>query len=188
MEERNRRTALPAHDENEEGTLALADDRLVSIRPIRPTDAAALQAFHRTLSSRSVYLRFFGLVPELSDERADYFTHLDGVNRFALVALDPEAPDAIIAVVRFDREAGTDRAEYAAAVSDRWQGHGLGLALTRRLVRAALRRGVHCFFANVLPENARMLHLFRGLGLPERSTWDGSSVRIEIDLTPMQPG
>jgi hypothetical protein len=30
----------------------------------------------------------FGAKPELTDRRAGYFTHVDGVNRFALVALD----------------------------------------------------------------------------------------------------
>lgn len=45
--------------------------------------------------------------------------NVDGMHRFALVALDPERPQEIIAVVSFDREGDTDRAEYAAAVEDR---------------------------------------------------------------------
>src|SRR3712207_7911837 len=61
-----------------------------------------------------------------------YTTLFRSMNRFALVALDPERPEEIIAVVSFDREGTTDRAEYAAAVEDRWQGKGLGLALTRQ--------------------------------------------------------
>jgi RimJ/RimL family protein N-acetyltransferase len=115
-------------------------------------------------------------------ERANYFTHLDGTNRFALVALDPEQPDAIIAVVRFDRDGGTDRAEYAAVVADRWQGQGLGLALTRRLIAAAGRRGIRRFYALVLPENARMFHLFRDLHLPEHRSWNDGNVCVEITL------
>jgi len=65
--------------------------------------------------------------------------NVDGMHRFALVALDPERPQEIIAVVSFDREGDTDRAEYAAAVEDRWE--GVGIALTRRLIEGALKRG-----------------------------------------------
>lgn len=48
------------------------------IRPIRPDDTAALQAMHRGLSSRTVYQRFFALLPELAADQAYRFTHVDG--------------------------------------------------------------------------------------------------------------
>jgi hypothetical protein len=121
------------------GSVELLDGTRISYRAIVPDNAAALQKFHHRLSERSIYLRFFSAKPELSDRKAGYFTNVDGVNRFALVALDPEHPEEIIAVVSFDREGNTDRAEYAAAVEDRWQGKGLGLALTRCLIEAALK-------------------------------------------------
>jgi GNAT superfamily N-acetyltransferase len=132
-------------------------------------------------------LRFFGAKPELSDRKAGYFTNVDGINRFALVALDPERPEEIIAVVSFDREEDTDRAEYAVAVEDRWQGKGLGLALTRCLIEAALRRGVRVFTGVVLPENARMLNLLRDLRLPERLRYGGGVKYVEIDLSEKAP-
>ncbi|MDQ6603644.1 MAG: GNAT family N-acetyltransferase [Chloroflexota bacterium] len=168
-------------DTAEEGTLVLADGAIVPFRPICPDDAAALQAFHAGLSVQSVYFRFFGFVLELTAERARYFTDLDGTNRFALVALDPTEPETIIAVVRYDREAGTDRSEYAAIITDRWQGRGLGLALTQRLIAAARRRGVHHLYALVLSENNRMLHLLRDLHLPEHAALKDGSVRVELD-------
>ena len=91
-------------------------------------------------------------------------------------------------MVSFDREGSTQRAEYAAEVEDRWQGRGLGLALTRRLIEAALKRGVRTFTAIVLPQNRGMLHLFRDLGLPERLRYDyeDGTDYVEIDLSPPQ--
>ncbi len=166
----------------DQGTITLADGTMIPFRPIRPGDSGALQAFHRTLSEQSIYLCFFGFLRELTAEQAHYFTHLDGINRFALIALDPATPDTILAVVRFDREGGTDRAEYAAVVADRWQGHGLGLALTWQLIAAARRRGIGCFFALVLPENAPMFHLFKDLHLPEQRTWNDGNMCVEIAL------
>jgi L-amino acid N-acyltransferase YncA len=84
--------------------------------------------------------------------------------------------------VSFDREGTTERAEYAAEVEDRWQGRGLGLALTRRLIDAALKRDVTVFTAVVLPENKRMLHLLRDLGLPERLRYEDGVEYVEIEL------
>src|SRR5215208_537179 len=129
---------------------------------------------------------FLPAKPELSNKKAGYFTTVDGMNRFALVAVDPERPQEIIGVVSFDREGTTERAEYAAEVADRWQGRGLGMALTRRLIGAALKRGVRTFIGIVLPENTRMLHLFRDLGLPERSRYEDGTDYVEIDLSPPQ--
>ena len=92
----------------------------------------------------------------------------------------------LVAVVRFDREPGTDRAEYAAVVADRWQGHGLGREMTLRLIAAARRKGVRRLYAFVLPENARMLGLLRDLGLPERIRFADGVDRVEVDLVDYQ--
>jgi RimJ/RimL family protein N-acetyltransferase len=169
------------------GTIELNDGTFVSFRPILPADASALQRFHARLSKQSIYLRFFSYQPRLSDTQARYFTELDGVRRFALVALDPLEPGEIAGVVRFERDPETDRAEYAAVIADRWQGRGLGLALTRQLIDSARQRGICSLYALVLYENARMLNLLRDLGLPERMTMEQEVERIEILLCPSVP-
>src|SRR4051812_29881576 len=172
--------------EEDSDSVELPDGTSIDYHAIAPDNASALQRFHHRLSERSIYLRFFAAKPELSDREAGYFTNLDKINRFALVAVDPERPEEIIAVVSFDREGTTERAEYAAEVEDGWQGRGLGLALTRRLVEAALKRDVITFTAIVLPQNRGMLHLLRDLGLPERSRYEDGADYIEIDLSPPQ--
>jgi GNAT superfamily N-acetyltransferase len=170
--------------EEDSGSVELLDGTSVSYHAIAPENASALQRFHHRLSQRSIYLRFFAAKPELSDRKAGYFTNVDGINRFALVAVDPEREGEIIAVVSFDREGTTDRAEYAAAVADRWQGRGLGLALTRRLIEAALKRDVRVLTGVVLFENKRMLSLLKDLGLPERLRYEDGIEYVEIDLSP----
>jgi GNAT superfamily N-acetyltransferase len=168
--------------EEDSGTVELPDGTSVPYRAIAPDNAAALQRFHHRLSERSIYLRFFGARPEMSDRKAGYFTNVDGKDRFALVALDPESEGEIIAVASFDREGETDRAEYAAAVADEWQGRGLGLALTRRLIEAALKRGIGVLTGIVLFENKRMLNLLRDLGLPETLRYEQGVEHVEIEL------
>jgi GNAT superfamily N-acetyltransferase len=175
----------PLADEDS-GTVELPDGMTVPYRAIAPDNAAALQRFHHRLSDRSIYLRFFGAKPELSDKKAGYFTNVDGKDRFALVALDPEREGEIIAVVSFDRDGETDRAEYAAAVEDAWQGRGLGLVLTRRLIEAALKRGIRVLTGVVLFENKRMLNLLKDLGLPETLRYEDGIEHVEIEL--QRPG
>jgi hypothetical protein len=145
--------------EEDSGSVELLDGTSVAYHAIAPDNASALQRFHHRLSERSIYLRFFGAKPELSDRKAGYFTNVDGINRFALVALDPKRPEEIIAVVR-----------------------GLGLALTRRLIESALKRGIRVLTGVVLFENRRMLNLLRDLGLPERLRYEEGIEYVEIEL------
>jgi RimJ/RimL family protein N-acetyltransferase len=157
------------NDEHEnEGTLGLPIGYDVPFRIVQPTDAPALQRFLGRCSERTIYLRFFGSLNEFTQEKAQYFAHTDGTDHFAFVALDPDDPDEIIAVVRYDREPGEEQAEYAAIVEDSWQGHGVGIDLTRRLVDVACANGVRAFYAMVMGKNRRMLELLGHLDLPEQ--------------------
>jgi GNAT superfamily N-acetyltransferase len=164
--------------------LTLRDGTCVVVREIRPTDAEALRRLVGRSSERSIELRFFGPMKELSEEKARRFAEVDGVDRFALVALDPDDEDEIVAVVRYEREGGTDGAEYAALVEDRFQGRGLGIGLTRHLIEAARERGIGRLHALVMRENRPMLSLLRSLRLPERERWENGLEHVEIDLSP----
>ena len=166
------------------GVLVLRDGTSVPVREIRGEDAPALQRLVGRSSERSIELRFFGPMRELSEEKARRFAEVDGKDRFALVALDPDDEGEIVAVVRYERERGTDGAEYAALVEDRFQGRGLGIGLTRCLIEAAKERGIERLHALVLRENSRMLRLLRSLEFPERKRWENGLEHIEIDLRP----
>jgi GNAT superfamily N-acetyltransferase len=166
------------------GMLTLRDGTCVVVREIRPTDAEALRRLVGRSSERSIELRFFGPMKELSEDKARRFAEVDGVDRFALVALDPVDEGEIVAVVRYEREADTDGAEYAALVEDRFQGRGLGIGLTRHLIEAARERGIRHLHALVMRENRRMLSLLRSLELPERQRWENGLEHVEIDLRP----
>jgi RimJ/RimL family protein N-acetyltransferase len=163
--------------------LVLANGTSVLVREIQPTDAPALQRLVGRLSERSIRLRFFGPLEELSDRKAQYFAEVDGKDRYALVALDPQ-DEEIVAVVRFDREEGTDQAEYAVLVEDRFQGRSLGFGLTRALIEAARERDVRSFDALVLPENRGMIRLLQDLDLPEHMRWEDGVRHYSISLSP----
>lgn len=163
--------------------IALRDGVCLPVRRIRAEDAAALQRLVGRSSDRSVELRFFGPLKELSDEMAERFADVDGEDRYAVVALDPEHPDEIVGVARYERERGTDGAEYAALIEDRFQHRGLGIGLTRHLIEAARENGIRHLHALVLRENAGMLSLLRSLDLPERLRWKDGAECVELDLS-----
>jgi len=119
---------------------------------------------------------------KLSDEQARYFASTDSVDHFGLVALDPEDPNEIIAVVRYARKPGDERAEYAALVEDSWQGRGIGTALTHRLIDEARGNEVRSFYAPVNGENRRMLNVLRHLDLPEQERVEEGEKMVEIGL------
>ncbi len=183
--------AYTQEDDDREGTvgskrwaLALADGTCVAVREIEPGDAGALQRLVGRSSERTVRLRYFGPMKQLSDELARRFAEVDGVDRYALVALDPQDEGEIIAVVRYEREDGRDAAEYAALVEDRFQNRGLGTSLTRALIEAARERDIEHLHAYVLPENRAMFKLLRGLGLPERARRESDFEYVEVALSP----
>ena len=166
-----------------DGTLSLPSGHSVSFRLIHPDDAPALQRLHERLSERTIYLRFFGSMQEFSERKAKYFATVDGVDHFALIALDPDDSDEIIATVRYDRELESERAEYAALVEDRWQDQGVGTALTKELVSEARDKGVRFFYAMVVGKNRRMLEVLRHLDLPEQERLEEGIKHVEVELS-----
>jgi GNAT superfamily N-acetyltransferase len=127
------------------------------VRPIRPDDASNLVAFHKSLSARSVYRRFFSAHPTLSDAEVERFTNVDYVNRLALVAEDC---DRLVSVARYDRAPGSLAAEVAFVVADEYQHRGIATLLLELLASAAWRSGITTFFASTLAENREMLGVF----------------------------
>ena len=170
-------------DERQEGTkLTLPDGIVVPVRTIRSDDAPALQRLYSRLSEQSSRLRFFDSMKKLSDQKAEDFAQVDGINRYALVALDPKQQEEIIAVVRFSREGSTAKAEYAALVEHAWQGRGVGLGLTRQLIIEAREREIDYLYGLVMPENRGVLNLLRSLDLPERENRTGGLKYVEVEL------
>ncbi|WP_405145811.1 GNAT family N-acetyltransferase [Sphaerisporangium sp. NBC_01403] len=166
----------PAHWEAD---VVLADGGTAHLRPIRPEDADMLRAFYSRLSDQSIYFRFFGPRPRLSDREVAWFTTVDYVNRVALIAtLGTE----MVAVVRFDRMDQQDSAEVAFLVEDAHQGRGVASVLMEHLRAAAREHGIKRFIADVLPSNSRMMAFFRQAGYTAQSQFEDGVVRMTLDL------
>lgn len=165
--------------------VTLEDGNLVHLRDISSGDGPALVAFHLSLSPESVARRFFGAHPRLSTPEVERFTHVDGVDRVALVA---ERDGQLVAVTRYDRAPGSDAAEVAFVVADHVQGLGLGTLLLQHLLAAARSHGVRTLVADTMADNHRMLAIMRHAGPNRRYSRSGNVIRVEVDIVPEHPG
>lgn len=161
-----------------EADVLLRDGATMRIRPIRPSDAEALQAFHVGQSEESTYYRFFAPLRRLPERDLTRLVTVDHHDRVALVLVSGVA---IVAVGRFDR-VDEERAEVAFNVSDHHQGRGLGSVLLEHLAAAARELGISTFIADVLPGNAKMLRVFSDAGYDVVQRYEDGVISLELDL------
>jgi acyl-CoA synthetase (NDP forming)/GNAT superfamily N-acetyltransferase len=166
-----------------EADVVLADGGTVHLRPIREEDSAKIAETHSRLSDDSIYLRFFTPLPRLSPELLRRFTHVDYVDRMALVA---ELQGEIVAVARYDADPDRDAAEVAFTVIDEHQGRGLGTVLLEHLAAVARHNGIHHFHAEVLPQNSKMLNVFHDAGFADERHFDSGVVQVRFSIEPTE--
>jgi acyl-CoA synthetase (NDP forming)/RimJ/RimL family protein N-acetyltransferase len=170
-----------------EADVVLADGGTAHLRPIRPGDADLLRAFYSRLSPESIYFRFFSPRPRLTDREIEYFTTVDYRDRVAFICT---VGDDMIAVVRYDKynedKPDPSQAEVAFLVEDAHQGRGLGTVLLEHIAAAARERGVRRFLAHVLPDNRRMIKVFREAGYEAEQRYEEGAIKLVLDLEPTE--
>ena len=175
---------LPEDALHQTHDLTLRDGSMVHVRAIRADDTVRLQSFHAHLSMESIIFRFFRTVPSISIEQATQFTHVDYVNRMALLATRGEGEaEEILAVVRYDRTTEEREAEVAFVVQDAWQGHGIATALLHQLAAYAHAHGVERFVALTMGTNVRMLDVLHNCGFPCHTRYDGGDILATLDIS-----
>ncbi len=170
------------YPEHWEADVLLRDGRTASLRPILPSDAEGLVEFYAQVSQQSKYYRFFAPMPELSDKDVRRFTHVDHRERVAFVIT---LAGKILAVGRYDT-IEPEEAEVAFLVRDDHQGRGIGQLLLEHLAQAGRERGLKRFVAEVLPENRRMIQVFREQGYVVKGGWDEGVMHLEFDIDPTE--
>jgi acetyltransferase len=164
------------------------DGTKVVIRPIRPEDEPLLVKFHETLSERSVYQRYLHLMKlsqRVEHERLTRICFIDYDREMALVAEyeDPATGEPqVIGVARLKRAHGVNQAEFAAIVTDEYQGRGLGSELLRRMIEVAKDEKLGCITGDVLPDNVMMLRVCEKMGFQLTRSIEDPVVKVELDL------
>jgi acetyl coenzyme A synthetase (ADP forming)-like protein len=160
-----------------EADVVLRDGSTVHLRPVRAEDEAALLELFEGLSADSRMFRFFSGASDL-EAAARELSELDYERRYGLVATrgGEERP------VGHGTYVGTrpGRAEVAFAIADELQGQGLGTILLAHLAEVAHESGIEAFFAEVLPQNHRMVEVFRESGFPIETSSEPGSIHVEL--------
>jgi acetyltransferase len=159
----------------------------VTIRPIRPEDEPLMVRFHKTLSDRSVHLRYFGLVSlerRIMHERLRRVCFIDYDREIALV-VDLQGRDGkhqILGVGRLIKEHGTDEAEFSVLISDPWQGKGFGSELLKLLVQIGRKEGLRRITGHISPENTMMKAVSEQVGFTVSFDREANEWLAEIAL------
>jgi acetyl coenzyme A synthetase (ADP forming)-like protein len=171
--------------------VVLRDGSSVRIRGAHPSDEAPILAFLRGLSDESRRLRFRSASEDL-EATARRWSGVEGCEDCCVVAVHGQD---VVGQASYDRvgddraaadRAVTDRAEVGFTVTDSFQGRGLGTLLLKRLAEAAEDDGVAVFEADVLPENHKMLEVFResGFGITMKSEPGLVRIGFPTSITP----
>ncbi|WP_271255008.1 bifunctional acetate--CoA ligase family protein/GNAT family N-acetyltransferase [Pseudanabaena sp. Chao 1811] len=148
---------------------SLKGDR-VTIRPIRPEDEPLMVQFHQSLSEESVYLRYahtVKLTKRIAHERLTRICFID-YDREMVLAADYKNPETseheILGVARLSKLHGTNEAEFALIVSDRYHHQGLGTELLRRILEIGKEQNLEAIVGYILNSNDPMQSICRRLG------------------------
>ena len=130
--------AYPSH---RVADVALLDGSTVTVRPVLPEDADEVMALFGRLSATSTANRFHGM-HRLTRREADYFTGVDYVKTFGLVAEHGSGTARHIVALASYIQTHPGIAECAFVVDDALQGRGLGALMLEHLAEAASQAGV----------------------------------------------
>ena len=148
--------------------LRLTDRTPALIRPIRPTDAEALQRGLKRLSPEGKAYRFLQSRTRFSEEELHFLTHCDNVDHFALIlAITDEhgAEQDAVGVARCIRDKNLPtQAEVAIVLVDEWQKHGGGTRLLQALAEVAWKAGIRQWQTLSLVDNEAMPRLMTHVG------------------------
>ena len=165
------------------------DDLGVTLRPIRPEDAAIERELVEGLSAESRRLRFHSAVRSLPPSMLARFTQIDYDREMALIAVtEAEGREREVAVCRYVTLPDGASCEFAIVVADDWQGRGLGRRMMRKLIELASGRGLERMDGWIVADNAGMLKMCAALGFAFKPEPDDSrTLRATLDLRAATP-
>ena len=173
----------------------LRDGSKITIRPIRPEDEPDLVRFHEQLSDLTVYYRYMHqitLTQRIAHERLARICFIDYDREMALVVekKNPKSKQSkirsgekeIIAVGRLSKIHGTNDAEFAIVISDKYQRQGLGTELMKKLIDIGKLEKIDRIVAELLPDNAGMTRVMDKVGFRFRNDIEKQVVIAERKL------
>ncbi len=134
---------------------------------------------HAAMSPENVYLRFFSLSPNASEQEAQRVCREPGPDYAALLAW---LGSRLVGVASYEPTGRSGEAEIAFAVPDDMHRRGIATLLFEHLASLARQRGLRAFIGETLAENSAMLRVFADAGLPAQRRMSGGVVELTFPL------
>ena len=152
---------------------------MIEVRALTNDDRELVRELLAGLSMQTMYRRFFSL-PRVDDRLIDLVVHPSECCSEALIAM---VGDEVVGLASYDRlPDDPTAADVAVVVSDRWQHHGVGTVLMRRLGGAAARKGIDRFTASMLADNRPVVDFVHRTAPEARLAFDGSELAMTLPL------
>ncbi|NUT34376.1 MAG: GNAT family N-acetyltransferase [Hamadaea sp.] len=161
-----------------------ADGRVVRIRSVSPSDAAALAALFQNSSPDGLRMRFFAVPgPATIAAEVARLVRPDSADHAVVLAVQS---GRVVGVASYElpptqaQDGTAPAAEFAVFVDEGERGRGIGTLLLEHLAARARSKGVTELTGQVLPANARMLRVARDLAAHARV--DDTAEVVDVDL------
>jgi acetyltransferase len=179
---RGKRLAISPYPCDLERTERLAKLGDIFVRPIRPEDDVAIDAFASKIAPEDARLRFFTALRELPRPLKARLTQIDYDREMAFVAIDPGSKN-FLGIGRIAADPDNEKAEFAVIVRSDLKGKGLGWFLMQRLISYSRDRGIKHLFGDMLATNNTMIAMCRQLGFSFTTPADAALLRAQLDFS-----
>jgi acetyltransferase len=135
------------------------------LTPIKPEDEPMWLDMFQDFSEETKRYRFFHLIKDMPHNKRVRYTFNDYSREIAIVpVIKEDGKEKILGVVRMTGDADHEVAEFAIVLRDKWQSKGLGEILFDHIMDIARKKDWKKMIAGVLPDNSKMLNLFKKKG------------------------
>ncbi len=161
----------------------LRNGRTVLLRPIKPEDEPMWLEMLRNASEETIRYRFFETMKvPLAHEFSARYTNIDYDREIAVVAeLEEDGQRKMLGAVRLFVEPDGKTGEIVFAVTDPWQGQGLGLKLVDYIIEISKDKNLETIHAVMLQDNYRAIGLMKEMGFNLEFPGDGT-VKAVLNL------
>jgi len=151
-----------------------------TLRPIMAEDEPDLVNFHKHLSERTVYMRYFSnmkLGQRIAHERLARIAFIDYNREMTLVATtDKDGEQIIVGAGRLIKSHGRPEAEFSVLIQDEYQGHGIGSEMLSHMLEIGKDEKLKRIIGYVLSENIGMLKVTDSLGFTRHALKDDPNI------------
>ncbi len=157
------------------------------VRPVVPSDEAALTEFFSHVTKDDLRFRFLSPIPEVGKEMLSYLINVDHDHKEDFLALDID-DKTVIASAMIGANEDKSVAEVAIVVHADYKHRGMSWTFLEYVASEARRSGIKKLQSIESRENHAAIELEREMGFTAKSyPGDATLILLELDLTCSSP-